>query len=155
MSFRGASVANITKMKQSDIFRNVHQTVVGTVSVDAAITTNEDVLPMGTLLTSSDGGLSWSTLTAPAYVAGTYQIGDEVYFEGHTFTNDVSNNTAVPTDPSWTDNGEWNANGVLYVDLQATAKATVVVSADVVKSTLSGFDEFLRASLFKNKILVK
>jgi len=153
--FTGQNITDITKVKRSDAFTDVQQTVVGTVNVPQSIIDAGDALPLATLLTSTDGGLNWNPLTAPAYVAGTYQIGDVVYYEGSIFTNDTADNTALPTDPSWTNDGAWDANGVLYNDLTETKKTTVVVTGIVKEKYLGGSDEFLKATLFKNKIIAK
>jgi len=153
--FTGSNIADITKIKRSDVFTDVQQTVVGTVNIPQSIIDSGDALPLATLLTSTDGGLTWNPLTTPVYIAGTYQIGDIVYHEGNIFTNDTADNTALPTDPSWTNDGAWDANGVLYNDLTESKKTTVVVTGIVKEKYLGGSDEFLKATLFKNKIIAK
>jgi hypothetical protein len=148
--FTGASVQDISKVLSSDVFINVQHTVIGTVSVPY------DALPLGTLLTTTDGGATWSTLKTPTYISGnTYQDGDIVYFEGNIFTNNTADNTDAPTESTWTKKGAWDANGVLYNNLTETKKASVVVTGTVKEKHLSGSDEFLKLTLFKNKIIAK
>lgn len=153
MGFTGSSIQNITKIKQSDVFSNIQQTVVGMVNVP--VLADGEALALATLLTSNDGGLTWDSLTTPAYVAGTYAVDDEVYYEGHIYKNTVLDNTALPTDPSWTDLGAWDANGVLYNDLTESKKTTVVVTGEIKQKYLIGNDSFLQVALFKNKIIAK
>lgn len=153
--FKGANVADITKIRQSDVFRKVEQTVVGMVTVPASIIEAEGAMPMATLLMTTDGGLNWNALTTPAYEVGTHNLDDEVYHEGHIFVSTAADNDTIPGAGDWSDLGAWNANGVLYNDLTESKKTTVVVTGDVVKKHLTGFDEYLRLALFKNKIIVK
>jgi hypothetical protein len=153
-TFTGKSIADITKLKQSDVFNKVDQTVVGLVSVPAGLIAG-DAVPMGTLLLTSDGGKTWSTRTTPDYAAGSYALDDEVYYEGHIFKSTAAANVTVPGVGDWTDLGAWNANGILFNDLTESKNTTVVVTGTVAKKTLSGYDEFLHVVLFNNKIIVK
>ncbi|NOQ31511.1 MAG: hypothetical protein GQ570_10340 [Helicobacteraceae bacterium] len=152
----GASIANVTKVKQSDIFSDQKQTVVGVVAISAALISAEEPLKMGTLLRSTDGGKNWEALTTASHdVASTYAVDDEVYFEGGLYKSTVVDNTTVPDVGDWDYLGIWASNGVLYNDLLESKKTTVVVSGSVKQKYLHGYDEFLRVPLFDNKILVK
>lgn len=153
--FTGANVANITKVKQSDIFKNVIQTVVGTVAVP--VLAEGEALKMGTLLSSSDGGVSWSSRTTEDYDAtnAPFALDVEVYFEGHIFKSTAAANETVPGAGDWEDLGAWDANGILYNDITENKKTTVVVTGDVISKQLTGLDEHLKITLFKNKLIVK
>ncbi|MCX6076424.1 MAG: hypothetical protein NTW78_05985 [Campylobacterales bacterium] len=155
--FTGKSVSNITKRTQAEIFSDVEQTVVGTVSIPANLAVGE-ALRMGTLLTSSDGGKTWKSLETQAYdVADAPFAADaEVYYQGSTFKSLGASNSAALTDTdSWENLGEWNANGVLYNDIFESKKTTVVVTGDVISKHIIGLDDFLNVILFKNKIITK
>jgi hypothetical protein len=151
--FKGTNVEKITKVKQSDIFLQVDQTVVGTVNVPTA--DDFEVLPMGTLLHSDDGGITWDSLTTPIYVAGVHALDTEVYHEGHIYKSTAADNETVPGAGDWDDLGVWDANGVLYIDITETRKTTVVVTGALKAKYLGGYDEFLRKQLFQNKLLIK
>ncbi|WP_294962581.1 hypothetical protein [Sulfurimonas sp.] len=153
--FTGANVRDITKIKNSDVFIKVDLTVVGMVSVPQSIIDNGDALPLGTLLSSRDGGLTWTSLTAPIYETGVYVADKEVYHEGHIFKSTVADNSTVPGVGDWDDLGVWDSNGVLYNDLTESKKTTIVVTGSVKEKYLHGSDEFLRTTLFKNKIIAK
>lgn len=151
--YTGKNIANITKVKQSDIFLQVTQTVVGTVNIPN--TDNFEVLPMATLLHSDDGGVTWDSLTTPTYEAGAHALGAEVYHEGHIFKSTTADNSTVPGAGDWDDLGVWNPNGVLYIDITETRKTTVVITGALKAKYLEGYDEFLRTQLFNNKLLIK
>lgn len=153
--FTGANVENITKVKQSDVFTKVDQTVVGMVTVPQAMIDADGAMPLATLLTSTDGGLTWSALTTPAFEVDSYAVDDEVYYEGHIWKSTAPTNTTTPGNGDWTDLGEWNANGVLYNDLTESKKTTVLVTGTVKEKYLVGNDSFLRVTLFNNKIIAK
>lgn len=157
MNLTGSSVQNITKVTQSDVFTEVQQTVVGDVTVPEAMITADGAMPLGTLLTSTDGGLTWNSLTTPAYDAADAPYADaaQVYFEGHIFTSTVANNNTVPNAGDWTDEGAWDANGVLFNDLTESRKTTIVVTGTAKQKHLVGHDSFIQATLFKNKIIAK
>jgi len=151
----GSSVQNITKINQSDVFIEIIQAVekMVNVPVDLAV---DGVVPVGTLLSTDDGGKTFNTLTTPAHVAGTYALDDEVYYAGHIFTSGVADNTSIPlADSNWVDNGKWNANGILWEDLTESKQARVLTTGTVNKKYLSGYDEYLEVTLFDNKILTK
>lgn len=152
--YTGKNVINITKVKQSDIFSKVDQTVVGTVNFPASFEEG-DVLKLGTFLSTSDGGLTWNSLETPVYETGSYSTDDEVYHEGHIYKSTADTNATVPGVGNWDDLGVWNVNGVLYNDLQAAEVTTVVVTGVINSKNLPGYDEFLRNVLFNNKLLVK
>jgi len=78
-----------------------------------------------------------------------------VYFEGHIYKSLVADNETAPNEGDWNDLGAWDANGVLYNDLTESKKTTVVVTGSVKENYLHGSDEFLVATLFKNKIIAK
>lgn len=154
--FIGANVADITKIKQSDVFLDgVSQKIVGLVNVPQSVIDADEVLPLGTLLRTEDGGATFSPLTVAAYEAGSFSVNDEVYFEGHIYKSTADTNTTPPTTGDWDDLGTWDANGILYNDLSESKKTTVVVTGGVKEKYLKGCDAFLKVSLFKNKILVK
>lgn len=152
--FTGQNVQNITKIKQSDVFIKVHQTVIGTVAVPANLPAG-DALKMGTLLRTNDGGLTWESLTTEPYAAGTYQADEEVYHNGHIYKSLTADNVTTPNTNSWADLGAWNPNGILYTDITETKKTTIVVTGDQKGKYLHGLDEYLKAQLFTNKLLVK
>lgn len=148
----GANVANITKIKQSDVFLANTVKVVGT--VDVGILEEGNALKIGTLLHSSDGGLTWNI--KPADFNTSANVNQEVYFNGKVYKSTADDNTNIPdTLTEWEDLGKWNANGVLYNDITSTQKTTVVVLGSVRQKYLIGFDEFLRATLFNNKLFAK
>lgn len=151
--FTGKSIANVTKRTQSDIFIQVTQTVVGLVRVPNI--DNFEVLPMGTLLNTQDGGLTWDSLTVPTYEAGSYALDAEVYLEGHIYKSTVADNVTSPVGGDWEDLGVWDANGALYSDITESGKTTVVVTGALKEKCLGGYDEFLRTQLFKNKLILK
>ena len=153
--FTGANVANVTKIKQSDVLLKIIGTVVGMVIVPATLAEGEAV-PLATLLSSTDGGITWNTQTTPAFDdTAIYAVDNEVYFKGHTWKSTAADNTTVPDVGDWDDLGIWDANGILFNDITQSKKTTVVVTGDIKQKYLHGFDEFLRAQLFKNKLLVK
>lgn len=154
--FTGANVQNVTKRRQGEVFTNVMQTVVGTVAVPVTITEG-DALKMGTLLTSTDGGMTWKSLETAAFSTddAPYAANIKVYFKGHIYESDVADNTNEPDVADWTDLGEWNANGVLYSDITEDKKTTVMITGDVVGKHLIGLDDYLKVILFKNKIITK
>ena len=139
-------------LKHSDVV------ITKALSVNATVTVPEDAtLDIGTLLSSNDGGVTFTTQTTPAYAAGSYDTAEEVYHLGHIWESLADANTAVPgSDPEkWEDKGVWNANGVLCDYIETTSTANVLVSGVVVEHNLSGFEEALRATLFDNKIILK
>jgi len=157
MAITGANVQNITKHRQGEVFRNVHQTVVGTVHVPATLAEGEAV-KLGTLLTTADGGVNWYTLETAAYdvADAPFAVDAEVYYQGHTYKSLVASNSAALTDTnSWENLGEWNANGVLYNDITADTKTTVATTCDVLAKHATGLDDYLKVILFKNKIMTK
>lgn len=153
--FRGQNVENITKVRRSDVFTDVQQTVVGMVNIPQSILDADDALPLATVLSSNDGGATWSPLTTPAYETKAYPADEEVYYKGHIFKSKVADNNTIPDEGDWDDLGEWNANGVLYNDLTESKKTTVVVTAVVKEKYLCEYDASMKAVLFKNKIIVK
>lgn len=139
-------------LKHSDVV------ITKALSVNATVTVPEDAtLDIGTLLSSNDGGVTFTTQTTPVYEAGSYDTAEEVYHLGHIWESLADANTAVPgSDPvKWEDKGAWNANGVLCDYIETTSTANVLVSGVVVEHNLSGFEEALRATLFDNKIILK
>lgn len=139
-------------LKHSDVV------ITKALSVNATVTVLEDAtLDIGTLLSSNDGGVTFTTQTTPVYEAGSYDMAEEVYHLGHIWESLADANTAVPgSDPvKWEDKGAWNANGVLCDYIETTSTANVLVSGVVVEHNLSGFEEALRATLFDNKIILK
>lgn len=154
--FIGANVQNVTKRRQGEVFTNVVQTVIGTVSVPSNLAIG-DAVKMGTLLSSIDGGATWNTLETAVFSVddAPYAADAEVYFEGHIYKSDVADNSNEPDVADWTDLGEWNVNGVLYNDITEDKKTTVVVTGDVVGKHLIGLDDYLKVILFRNKIITK
>ncbi len=149
----GANVTNITKFRQSDVFIGENSKVVGTVNVPTSLVEG-DVLKIGTLLQSSDGGVTWDV--KPTDFDTSANTDQEVYFKGKVYKSTADGNTNSPdTLTDWEDLGKWNANGVLYNDITSTQKTTVVVTGSVKQKYLTGFDEFLRATLFDNKLFAK
>lgn len=127
-------------------------------SVNATVTVPEDAtLDIGTLLSSNDGGVTFTAQTTAAYATGSYSEGDEVYHLGHIWESLADTNTAVPgSDPAkWEDKGAWNANGILCDYIETSGVANVLVSGVVVEQNLTGFEEALRSTLFENKIILK
>jgi hypothetical protein len=155
-SFIGANVQNVTKRRQGEVFTSVVQTVIGTVMVPANLSTG-DALKMATLLTSTDGGVTWNSLETAAFSAGDapYAADEEVYFQGHIYKSDVADNANERDVADGTDLGEWNANGILYNDIVEDKKTTVVVTGDVMAKHLIGLDDYLKVILFRNKIITK
>jgi len=147
--FIGSSVLDITKIMQSDVFKKVHQSIVGTVNV-----LENETLKIGTLLHSADGGKTWDALRIAPFEVKEYSLDEEVYFEGHIFKSTADNNN-TPTTGDWEDLGEWNPNGILYNNISSTTKTTVAITADLISKQLHGLDEFLAIQLFNNKLLTK
>lgn len=151
--FTGANVNKITMLRQSDIFIGETTKVVGTVNVPASLA-DGDVLKIGTLLHSADGGLTWNV--KPVDFAGSADTNEEVYFNGKVYKSTTDGNNNSPDSlTDWDDLGKWDANGVLYNNITSTQKTTVVVTGSVKQKYLTGFDEFLRATLFNNKLFAK
>ena len=155
MDFTGANVANVTIIKPSDIFLKVVQTFVGTVNVPQSIIDAGGALKAGTLLRSDDAGAIWDSLTTPAWQAGSYDTDVEVYHNGHIWTSDADANIEEPGVANWTDNGEWNPNGILYTDAVETKKTSVVLTGEAKEKYLTGIDAYLKIQLFNNKLIVK
>ncbi|WP_320034801.1 hypothetical protein [Halarcobacter sp.] len=150
--YTGANVANITKIRQSDVFIGNTITVVGTVTVPTLA--DGEALKLGTLLRSLDGGLTWDV--KPATFDTSADTDDIVYYEGKTYKSTADGNANLPsTLADWENLGDWDANGILYNDITTTSKTTVVVTASAKGKYLQGFDEFLRPIMFKNKLFVK
>lgn len=149
----GANAVNITKIRQSDVFIGENSKVVGTVNIPTSLAEGE-ALKIGTLLHTADGGLTWNV--KPADFNASANTDQEVYFKGKVFKSTADGNTNSPDSlTEWEDLGKWNANGVLFNDITSTQKTTVVVTGSVKQKYLSGFDEFLRATLFDNKLFAK
>ena len=153
--FKGQNVANITKVKRADVFIDVFQTVVGKVNIPQSVLDVDGALSLATVLSSTDGGITWNPLTTPAYESKAYSADEEVYYKGHIFKSKVVDNNTIPDEGDWDDLGEWNANGVLYNDLTESKKTTVVVTATVKEKYLCDYDVHMKATLFKNKIIAK
>jgi len=139
-------------LRESDVIISKIQSVNGTVTVPA-----DTVLEIGTLLTTTDGGVTWTIRQEADWVAGSYAANDVFYHLGHIWKSLVSTNTAEPgTDSAkWEDRGFWGANGVLVEGLDLTANANVLTSGYVVENNLTGFEEALRHQLFDCKIILK
>lgn len=154
MNFKGANITDITKINQEDVFRKTSQTIVGMVTVPAAIVEAGEALKVGTLLHTSDGGKTWTT--KPATFDTSADTDDIVYYEGHLYKCTADDNTELPsTTTNWEDLGAWNPNGILYNDITESKKTTVVLTSNAKEKYLTGFDEFLRTQLFNNKLIIE
>ena len=141
--------------KRKKIYSEVIAKVLA--SVTATVTLPEDVkeLPMGTPLTSTDGGLTFEPLLTEAHVQDeSYATGDMVFSDGHEWESTEDNNTTTPSadEEKWKDLGAWDANGILGDYLRATEPVHVVTMGSVIERNLPNFDATLRVQLFKNKI---
>ncbi len=152
--YTGASIANISMVKASDVFVNDLVSIVGTVNVPASITAG-NVLKIATILRTLDGGENWETLTTPTYVAGVYDDEAEVYLDGHIYKSNIPANETAPKTGDWEDLGEWGANGILKEPLTETKKASVLVLGSVKSKYLQNLDSHLKAQLFNNKLFTK
>jgi len=140
-------------LTQNDVIVNKQQSVNGFVTVPL-----DTPLDIGTLLITSDGGLTWSTRQEADWVVGsTHATGDIVYHLGHIWESLADSNTAEPgtDDTKWQDNGFWGANGVLVEGLDESADANVLTSGDVVANNLTGYEDALRHQLFNRNIILK
>ena len=139
-------------LRESDVIISKQQSKSGTVTVPIDAT-----LDIGTLLTTTDGGVTWTTRQEADWIAGSYAIDDVFYHLGHIWKSLAATNTAEPgTDPAkWEDQGFWNANGVLVEGLDLTGDANVLTAGYVVENNLTGFEEALRHQLFDCNIILK
>ena len=139
-------------LRESDVIISKIQSVSGAVAV--AVDTTLDI---GTLLTTADGGNTWTIRQETDWVAGSYAVDAIFYHLGHIWKSLAATNTAEPgTDPAkWEDQGFWQANGVLVEGLDLTGDANVLTSGSVVESNLTGFEEALRHQLFDRNIILK
>lgn len=139
--------------RYDDVVVNSVIAVNGTVVVPVDV----ESLEIGTLLTSTDGGLTWDILQEDQWEAGEFATSETVYHLGHIWESKVDTNTAEPgtDDTKWTDKGLWNANGVLADRLETTGASAVLVCGTVVEANLIGFEDALRAKLLDNKIITK
>lgn len=139
-------------LRESDVIIEKIQSVNGTVTVPV-----DTPLDIGTLLTTADGGVTWTTRQEDDWIAGSYAANDIFYHLGHIWKSLVSTNTAEPgTDPTkWEDLGFWDANGVLVEGLDLTGDANVLIAGSVVELNLTGFEEALRHQLFDRNIILK
>ncbi len=139
-------------LRESDVIIQKIQSVNGAVTV--AVDTTLDI---GTLLTTADGGVTWTIRQEADWVAGSYAVDDVFYHLGHIWKSLAATNVTEPgTDPAkWEDQGFWNANGVLVEGLDLTGNANVLTAGYVVESNLTGFEEALRHQLFDRNIILK
>jgi hypothetical protein len=151
-------MADITKRVPTidEVIIKKDQVVSGTVAVTPA-TTGESGLVFGTILTSTDGGDTWTTQEKPLWVAGTYAADDEVFHEGHSWKSLEDANTDEPKadNPKWQDLGAFDANGVLVENITQTSKVAVLITGTVREKHLVNYDNSMKKSLFKNKIILK
>jgi len=139
-------------LRESDVIIQKTQSVNGVVTVAADTT-----LDIGTLLTTTDGGVTWTIRQEDDWIAGSYAADVIFYHLGHIWKSLAATNTAEPgTDPAkWEDQGFWDANGVLVEGLDLTGDANVLVAGSVVENNLTGFEEALRHQLFDRNIILK
>lgn len=139
-------------LRESDVIIDKQQSVNGTVNVP-----EETTLDIGTLLSTADGGKTWTSDKEDPWVAGLYAENAIVYHNGHTWKSLAKDNSVEPGSDalSWEDQGAWDANGVLVEGLETTADANVLTMGYVYQNNLTGFEEGLRMQLFKNKIITK
>lgn len=125
------------------------QAVTGLVTV-------EDALVLGTILTTKDGGATWSALTIPEYTPIVYGADDKIFFDGAIWISLEDNNNSKPNEGiQWEKVEEFDANGVLLENLTQTTKAAVLVTGEVREKYLQKFDVSMKLSLFKNKIILR
>lgn len=125
------------------------QAVTGLVTV-------EDTLVLGTILTTKDGGATWSALTIPEYAPNIYGVDDKIFFDGAIWISLEDNNNSKPNEGiQWEKIEEFDANGVLLENLTQTTKAAVLVTGEVREKYLQKFDISMKLSLFKNKIILR
>lgn len=129
------------------------QVVSGTVSVPVG----SEGLVFGTPLTSTDGGVNWTSQERPLWVAGEHLTDDEVFHNGHAWKSleDANENEPITDDPKWQDLGEFDANGMLGENITETSKVSVVITGTAREKYLSNYDASMRTSLFRNKIILK
>lgn len=152
-NLKGANITDITKISQGDVFLGENTKVVGTVNVPANLP-DGDLVKIGTLLHSKDGGDTWNT--RPALFDGNTDTNEVVYYEGHTYKSTTDGNTNLPTTGTdWDDLGAWDSNGVLYNNISETIRTTVVVTSSLKEKNLTDYDNHLKSTLFKNKLFVK
>lgn len=127
------------------------QVVSGTVNVPV----DSKGLPLGTVLTSKDGGKTWDSLTTTIYEVGSFATDIEVFHNGKTWKSLEDNNNVEPgTDETkWQELNSFDANGVLIENITETSKVAVLVTGEVREKFLLGFDASMCVSLFKNKII--
>lgn len=136
---------------------NKVQVVSGTVAVSPAVEGKEAGLVFGTILTSTDGGDTWTPQERPLWVAGTYVADKEVFHKGHSWKSLEDANTDEPTadNPKWQDLGEFDANGILVENITETSKVAVLITGTVREKHLVNYDNSMKKSFFKNKIILK
>lgn len=130
--------------------------IYATVNVPATVAEGDEYF-IGKVLCTTDGGLTFDALAAPAWVTGSYDDADTVFHNGHIFESLVDLNTVEPgTDPlKWQDNGVWDANGILIENIDATGMAAVLITGVAVEGKLRGYDSTMRHALFTNKITMQ
>jgi len=133
------------------------QVVSGTVSVPVAAEGVVAGLVFGTVLTSTDGGVNWTSQEKPLWIAGAFNADAEVFHNGHTWKSleDANSNEPITDDPKWQDLGAFDANGVLGENITETSKVSVVITGTVREKHLVNYDDSMRTSLFRNKIILK
>ncbi len=76
--FQGSSIQDITKIKRSDVFLDVTQRVVGMVTVPASISI-DGTMSLGTILSSTDGGLTWNPFDSASDELATWDANGVLY----------------------------------------------------------------------------
>jgi hypothetical protein len=136
----------------SEVLVRKDQSVYATVNVPEGSAFN-----IGTMVLSTDGGLTWDAQTTPVWVAGIYSAIEETFYSGHVWKSLIDANDAAPgTDPAkWEDRGLWEPNGVLLEYADETGEYEVMSSGYVREKYVTSFSEAMRSSLFANKIILK
>lgn len=136
----------------SEVMIRKDQSVYGNVIVPTGAEIN-----IGTLLISTDGGVTWNARTQSEWAEGSFADGAIVYYEGHIWESLVDANTAVPgTDPlKWQDNGIWEPNGMICEYADVSGEYEVMTSGYAVEKRITGFHEAMRPALFAKKISLK
>ncbi len=128
-----------------------------TVSGNVVIPLGSSGLVFGTILTSIDGGITWTSQEKDIWTAGSYEADVEVFHNGKTWKSLSADNVIEPgTDEAkWQELEVFDANGVLIENITENTKATVLITGEVREKHLQDYDDSMRISLFKNKIILR
>ena len=113
-------------------------------------------LLFGTVLTTSNGGADWYAY--PIFNTETPVNTDvKVIAGGKLWKSTADNNSTDPLtdDTNWENLGEYDASGILCVNMEEEGRGSVLTMGEVRGKHLIYIDDSIKHSLFKNKIDLK